>query len=51
MCVSSVVRVSKGREESREERIMDLNMSRVDVRELTCEMYCGVMAWLTFPST
>ena len=30
---------------------MSLNMSRVDVRELTCEMYCGVMAWLTFPST
>ena len=26
---------------------MDLNMSGVDVRELMCEMYCGVMAWLT----
>ena len=26
---------------------MVLNMSGVDVRELLCEMYCGVMAWLT----
>ena len=26
---------------------MGLNMSGVDVRELMCEMYCGVMAWLT----
>ena len=26
---------------------MDLNMSGVDVRELMCEMYCGVMVWFT----
>ena len=26
---------------------MGLNMSGVYVRELMCEMYCGVMAWLT----
>ena len=26
---------------------MSLNMLGVYVRELMCEMYCGVMAWLT----
>ena len=26
---------------------MGLNMLRVYVRELMCEMYCGVMTWLT----
>ena len=26
---------------------MDLNMWGVDVRELMCEMYCGVMVWFT----
>ena len=26
---------------------MGLNMSGVYVRELMCEMYCGVMAWWT----
>ena len=45
MFVSFVVRFSKGREESRGE--MDLNMSGVDVREVMCEMYCGVMVWFT----
>ena len=45
MCVSFVVRVSKGREESREERIMDLNMSRVDVRELMCELWCDGLVY------
>ena len=26
---------------------MSFNKSRVDVREPMCDMYCGVMAWLS----